>query len=330
VDPAQLLDRLWAEGAAVDDRQAIAVARESAGPLADELALWASWVVAEDGTVVGVDEAVIERVAGDPACRLLALAIELRAAVIRRDHELIDQFLQAIDAALGGAPHDERGATAKAAADLALAETALYGQDLPSARRCLDAIVETGPPAIRITALMRMASLALAAHDTRNAQKRARQALTLARSTQRATQGNQAQLLLGFASYMNDDPDGMRRALDPLVEADPDNSITRFLLAGLEGNERAIELVGEGLGVAARSGDAIGYALCALVGTRRYVAMGKRADALLVMSVVRARLEEVSPQLVAILVAELESWRDRWGEEAFAEAERDAMALLRS
>jgi hypothetical protein len=328
VDPAQLLDRLWAEGAAIDDRQAIAIAREAGGPTADELALWASWITADDGHVVGADEAVIDRVSGDPACALLVLAIELRTAVSRRDHETIDQALQAIDRMIGATPRDERGSTAHAAADLALAETALYGQDLPAARRCLDALVVTGPTAIRITALMRMASLAVAGSDTRNAQKRARQALTLARSTQRTAQGNQAQLLLGLLSYMNDDPDGMRSALEPLVANEPNSSLTRFLLAGLEGKERSIELYGEGLAAAARTGDAFGYALCGLVGSRQYVALGKRADALLVMSMVRVQLANIAPNLVAILDGELETWREQWGDEEFAQAERDAIALL--
>jgi hypothetical protein len=331
VDPASLLDRLWVEGAGVDDRQAIAIARESApDALRDQLVLWADWATSEDGSVRGTDEAVIDRVADDPACALLVLAIELRAAVTRRDHEVIDQALQAIDRLIGSTPRDERGNTAHAAADLALAETALYGQDLPAARRCLDSLIVTGPTAIRITALMRMASLAIAGSDTRNAQKRARQALTLARSTHRVTQGNQAQLLLGLISAMNDDADAMRRALEPLVAAEPNSSLTRFLLAGLEGNERAIQILGEGLGAAARSGDAVGYALCALVGSRRYVSIGRRADALLTMSMVRVQLADRAPDLVSILDAELVSWRERWGDEEFAQAERDAIELVPS
>ncbi|MBA2541796.1 MAG: hypothetical protein H0V17_19285, partial [Deltaproteobacteria bacterium] len=225
-------------------------------------------------------------------------------------------------------PRTDRGATAHAAADLALAETALYGKDLPAARRCLDPVVAAGPTAIRITALMRMSTLALANMEVRTAQKRARQALTLARSTQRTGQANQAQLLLGLVSYMNGEPEAMRGALEPLVIAEPNNSVTRFLLAGLEGNERAIEILGDGLGQAAREGDALGYALCALVGSRRYVALGKRADALLTMSMVRMRLADLQPQLVAVLDAELHAWREAWGADAFARAEREAMTLL--
>lgn len=326
MDPGTLLDRLWAEGAGVDDRLVIAAAREAAGPAADQLALWNDWISTEDGHTTGTHEALAERLAEDPACRLLILAIELRAAVARRDLASIDEALDAIDRLLGSTPKDERGATAHAAADLALAETALFGKDLPAARRCLEQVSTSGPPAIRITALMRMATLALANMEIRSAQKRARQGLTLARSTKRTGQANQAQLLLGLISAMAGEPEKMRAALEPLVVAEPNNSVTRFLLAGLEGNERAIEILAEGLTTAARQGDALGYALCALVGSRRYVALGRRADALLTMSMVRMQLVHVD--LLAILDGELQQWKEQWGAEVFEKAERDAMALL--
>ncbi len=331
VSPHDLLARLWTEGAGIDDRQAIIAARETATDprLLDELALWNDWLSTEDGHVTGTHEELAVRLADDPACRLLILAIELRAGVARRDHQAIDDALDAIDRVIGSTPRDDRGATAHAAADLALAETALYGKDLPAARRCLEPIVTSGPLAMRVTAYMRMATLALANTDVTTAQKRARQALTLARTTHRTGQGNQAQLLVGLVSAMAGESELMRNALEPLLVAEPNNSMTRFILAGLEDNDRAIEILAEGLGTAARTGDALGYALCALVGSRRYVTLGKRADALLTMSMVRVQLADHQPQLVAVLDAELVSWREAWGEEAFAQAERDAMELLK-
>ncbi|MEO8701015.1 MAG: hypothetical protein ABI867_13285 [Kofleriaceae bacterium] len=331
MDPAELLDRLWAEGAGLDDRQDIAIARESAtGRPADELAIWADWIATDEGRATGASVEMVERLVVDPVSALLVLAIELRAAVLRRDHGSIDEALAAIDRAIGFTPREDRGATAHAAADLALAETALYGRDLPAARRCLDGLAASGPTTLRITALMRMTTLALASTDVRTAQKRARQALTLARSTERRQQANQAQLLLGLVAYMNEDADTMRSTLEPLIAAEPDNSFTRFLLAGLEGPERATAILGEGLGLAAQRGDALGYALCALVGARRYVALGKRADALLVMSSVRVQLTPHSEQLLAVLDSELATWKTQWGDAAFAQAERDAIALLDS
>jgi len=333
VTPTDLLDRLWVEGAGIDDRRAIATAREAAEvdpAIADQLALWNDWISTDDGHVTGTHEDLATRLAGDAACRLLILAIELRAGVARRDHAAIDDALVTIDRLIGSTPRDERGSTAHAAADLALAETALYGKDLPAARRCLDPVIAAGPLAIRITGLMRMATLSLANTDVTTALKRARQALTLARSTNRTGQGNQAQLLLGLVSAMAGEPEGMRAALEPLVAAAPDDSMTRFLLAGLEGNERAIEILAEGLTNAARTGDALGYALCALVGSRRHVALNRRADALLTMGMVRVQLANHQPQLVAVLDAEMVSWKTTWGDEAFALAERDAMELFRT
>lgn len=325
-----MLDRLWAEGAGLDDRQAIAAARESAtGPIADQLSLWADWVAADDGQSRGVEGDVIDRLADDPAALVLVIAIELRAAVLRRDHEAIDEALVATDRMLGRiATEDPRAAVARAAADIALAETALYGQDLPSARRCLEGLVASGPTALRITALMRSVTLALAGADAATARKRARQALTLAHSTNRPTQAQQAQLLLGIVSYMAGDTDAMRAQLQPLVEAHPDDATTRLVLAGLEGPDRAIATLADGLTRAAQRGDALGYALCALVGARRYVAIGKRADALVTMSSVRMQLGDLAPEVSYLLDAELESWKRAWGDEVFAKAERDAMALL--
>ena len=83
--PNDLLDRLWIEGAGIDDRQAIAAAREAGAEPAtlDQLALWNDWISTEDGHVTGTHEQLAERLADDPACRLLILAIELRAAVVR-------------------------------------------------------------------------------------------------------------------------------------------------------------------------------------------------------------------------------------------------------
>ena len=332
MSPTDLLDRLWVEGAGIDDRRVIMDARlAERDPVGDQLALWNDWITADDGHQTGTDAGLAERLSNDPPACLLILAIELRAAVSRRDHEAIDEALGAIDHMIGVVPRDDdRGTTAHAAADLALAETALYSKDLPAARRCLEPVATSGPVTIRITALMRMATLALANTEVKTAQKRARQALTMARSTNRTGQGNQAQLLLGLISAMAGEPDGMRAALEPLIAAEPNNSTTRFLLAGLEGNERAIEILGEGLGRAARSGDALGYALCALVGSRRYVAVGRRADALLTLSMVRVQLADHQAQLVAILDTELHTWREAWGDEAFAQAERDAMDLVQS
>ena len=99
VTPNDLLDRLWVEGAGIDDRLAIMAARETNPEpvIADELALWNDWITCDDGHATGTHEQLAQRLASDPACRLLIIAIELRAAISGRDHETIDDALGAID-----------------------------------------------------------------------------------------------------------------------------------------------------------------------------------------------------------------------------------------
>lgn len=326
---ADLIEQLWREGAGVDDGPGIATAREQAdGRVGDELALWGAWLAADAGHGTGVDPELAGRLAPDPVAALVVLAIELRAAVARRDHAAADDALGAIDRLIGRAPRADRGATAHAALDLALGEAALYGGDLPAARRLLEPIAAAGPTAIRIAALMRGATLALAGADARVAQTRARQALTLARVSDRPRQAEQAQLLLGLVSAMAGDADAMRATLEPLLAADPGGAFARLLLAGLEDPARASELLGQGLGAAAQRGDALGYTLCAIAGARRYVAACHRPEALIVLSAARVQLAGIAPGLVAAIDQQLHAWRTDWGDDAFVRAERDAIARL--
>jgi len=334
IDAAALLGRLWREGAAIDDRAAIAAARDSLLDVQrrDELAVFADWLAADDGSAAGVEPALTERLIGDPAAELLILAIELRAAVLRRDHAAIDLALVAVDGRLadpagGGAP-DARWTTARAAAELALAEAALYAQDPEAAESCLEPVAESGPPALRIAAVMRQTSVALARADLDAARARARQALDLAHAARRPRQAEQAQLLFGLVACAAGDAGAMRSALRPLVEASTGAPLIRLLTAGLEDPDEALAMLGDGVRIAAERGDAAGYALCALVGARRYVALGRRPDALVTMSAVRIQLAQHAPQLAAVLDAEVHAWRDAWGPEAFAEAERAAVAAI--
>ena len=77
------------------------------------------------------------------------------------------------------------------------------------------------------------------------------------------------------------------------------------------------------------SWDIAGYALCAIVAARHHVAGGRRPEALLSMSSVRAGLGDHAPQVAAVLDAELLAWRHAWGADAFTEAERTAISQLR-
>ncbi|HWM87616.1 MAG TPA: hypothetical protein VNO33_17300, partial [Kofleriaceae bacterium] len=135
--PRELLDRLWRLGVGVDDGGALAAARAAADDpaVALELDLFAGWMaVAGGGAQAPVDPAALP--AG--SARVLARAIDLRAARNRRDVTAIDAGFGAVDQELGLLDAaDPRGPTARAAVDLALAEVALMGRDLTAARRCL-------------------------------------------------------------------------------------------------------------------------------------------------------------------------------------------------
>jgi hypothetical protein len=328
-DAATVLARLWAEGVSTDDLADIAAVRTSVDERVDsELSLFVSWLGADEANTAGIDGGVTDRLTGDPAAELLILAVELRAAMHRRDHAAIDLALAAIDERLGDAPGDSRRATARAAAEIALAEAALYSQDLETASHCLDPVSASGPTAFRIAALIRHVTVALARPNLEVAQTRARQALMLAQQAQRPMQAEQAQLLLGLVAYLAGDADTMRSTLQPMLEQNARGPVVPLLAAGLAGPDEALALLGAGVRIAPERGDAAGYALCALVGARHHVAHGRRPDALLAMSAVRVRLGGHAPQVAAVLDAELLAWRHAWGASAFAEAERAAIARL--
>ena len=325
-----MLDRLWAEGVSIDDRADIEAARVRSIPLRldDELALFAAWLAADEAHTSGIDSSITERLTGDVAAELLILAIELRAAMHRRDHAAMDLALTAIDPRLADAPGYPRRATARAAAEIALAEAALYNQDLETARHCLDPVSASGPTAFRIAALVRHVTVALARPDLEIAQTRARQALMLARQEQRPMQAEQAQLLYGLVAYLAGDVEAMRSTLQPLVDEKSGKPVVPLLAAGIAGPEQALARIAQGVQIASERGDAAGFALCALVGARHHVAENRRADALLAMSSVRVRLGGHAPQVAAVLDAELLAWRHAWGASAFADAERAAIARL--
>jgi len=329
-DAASVLARLWAEGVSTDDLPDITAARAGElEPRVDaELNVFLAWLAADEANTAGIDNAITERLTGDPSAELLILAVELRAAMHRRDHAAIDLALAAIDERLVDAPDDPRRATARAAAEIALAEAALYSQDLETASHCLDPVSASGPTAFRIAALVRHVTVALARPSLETAQARARQALMLAQQAKRTLQAEQAQLLLGLVAYLAGDADTMRSTLQPLLEENANGPLVPLLAAGLAGPDEALSLLGAGVSIAPERGDAAGYALCALVGARHHVAHGRRPDALLAMSAVRVRLGGHAPQVAAVLDAELLAWRHAWGASAFAEAERAAIARL--
>jgi hypothetical protein len=329
-DAVTVLDRLWTEGVSTDDLSDIAAVRTGDLDLRidSELAVFIAWLATDEANTAGIDGSITDRLTGDPAAELLILAVELRAAMHRRDHAAIDLALAAIDERLGDATGDKRKVAARAAAEIALAEAALYSQDLETASHCLDPVSASGPTAFRIAALVRHVTVALARPNLEVAVTRARQALMLARQANRKLQAEQAQLLLGLVACLAGDTETMTSTLQPLLEENSGGPVVPLLAAGLAGPDEALARLGGSVEIAPERGDAAGYALCALVGARHHVAHGRRPDALLAMSAVRVRLGGHAPQVAAALDAELLAWRHAWGASAFAEAERAAIARL--
>jgi hypothetical protein len=324
MDTSELRDHLWRHGVSADDRDALAAAHAAPDDRDAllEVELFARWLAADDGE----PPAVVEPGTVPPAARVLAHALKLREASRRRDLGAIDACMAAIDHELAVLDAlDPRSATARACVDLALAEAALLGGDATAARRCLTRVAGSGPPAFRIAARQRQAILLLAQGDLPTALTRARQAVRLAEQLGRPTQGRQAELVLGLVAYLMNDAEGARSALAPVADTD---ATARVLLAGFDQPAQVVPLANHGLDAAAQRGDALGYAICCLVGGRACAAGGRLIDALVTVNAARAHLRDVAPELAIAIDGEVEAWRRAWGEEAFRAAEQQALSAF--
>ncbi|HKE14410.1 MAG TPA: hypothetical protein VKB80_06085 [Kofleriaceae bacterium] len=353
--PAELLDHLWRHGVSADDRDALAAARDAvagraaagraidphdphdaaadddAEPIDPDVALglqlFAGWLAAGDAdgdASAGLDPEAMP----DAELAVLAHAMALRRANRRRDLAAIDAGLAAVDEEMGSLdPGDPRGATARAAVDLALADAALLGGDVTAARRCLTRVAASGPPAFRIAALLHQVILLVARDDLPTALTRARQAERLADQLGRPVQGQRAQLLLGLVGYAMGDADAMRTALAPLASG-PDAATARVIIAGLDEPDQVPAAASAGIQISSERRDPLGYALCSLVGGRCHARRGRPVDALVLALPARLHVGGVAPELAVALDGEIEAWRRAWGDEAFRAAEREALAAL--
>ena len=86
-------------------------------------------------------------------------------------------------------------------------------------------------------------------------------------------------------------------------------------------------LLADGLKEAVEQGDPLGYTLCVLIGSRRYVTMNRDGDALIISAGI-VQLQSFAPFFASILVDERAAWMRDWGAERWAEAEMVAMKLL--
>jgi len=309
------VERAWREGVGPDDRSELA---SLAGHDDPELALFAVW---------------LELLAGRPApvppeLAAPAPAVVRAAAIVMRSKT--GEGLDELAAALDRLTDDDAHATAaRAWADFALAELAHASHDLATMQRRVEALVVPGRPvALRIAALIRMAGASLTRAEPAIARTWGRRALTLAETSGRKQQGVTARLLLAIIEYVGGHLDATRRLIEPLLADAEVHGTARLLLASIEEPERAMALFGEGVRRAVEQGDPITYLLTILIGSRRYVTLEHRADALVTISAGIVELRKVAPQLARVLEEEREHWRAAWGELVWADAELAAVRLV--
>jgi hypothetical protein len=219
---------------------------------------------------------------------------------------LIDRAAAALGAALEALPADDpRAVAAEAWADLALGELAIAVGDVRVARHRFEAVAATGRPvALRIAAMLRLIGLAAERRDLEAARGWARKAAALAGAQHREVHAGRAQLSCGLLDYAVGDLAAMRGSLAAVTGEGGVAAIARILLATAEPGPRAMQLLADTLAEAITTGDSLIYALCVLVGTRRYRLLGRPEDAEVTLAAGIEQLRNLVPHLANLLIAE--------------------------
>lgn len=242
----------------------------------------------------------------------------------------------------GGGPAvtaPRRIGAARAWGSLAVAEGAVVGGELETARRHLKAVAaapET-PPACRLAAAGRLAELDGVA-EPRAAVRRLDGVTEQAERLEQAGELLHALTIGGLLSLAAGDRDGGRSRLRraTLVSA-PDGSLrhhtlARMLLAVTEdrpGSDGALQELAEAIRLAAADGDSFSYLAVIGLAARVYHARGADADAVLTLSNGIHQLRSAGLAALALGVeAQRDALRAELGEERYAKAMEDAVALL--
>jgi hypothetical protein len=287
-----------------------------------ELALFSAWLAVASG-----ERPELPPAPDDPAGRVLHLATRIAGACLTGDRGELDAAVDALGDALAELdPDDPRAAVARGFADLAVGDAAQWSGEVAIARRRYEDVAEAGRPvALRIAALLKLAGASLGRDSVEPARTWARKALTLAEHGTRMEHATRARMLLGMLHHIAGDMTAARRTLAPNDRSSP---LARILLASMERANRAMPLLADGLREASERGDVLGYALCILIGARRYAAIGHDADALVTVSAGIVQLRHVAPHLSRFLEEERRSWETTWDVNRFRRAEQAAMDLL--
>ncbi len=323
VEVSAFVERAWRDGVGPDDRDDIErLLRESTDL---ELHLFSAWLDLIGGLPVEVPVSL--PTSAGATVRVAALVVR---AQLLGDAAALQGALDELATALTQLTDDDSHVlAARAWADFALAEIAHAADDLSTMQRRIEALAVSGRPvALRITALMRMAGAVLSHVEPARARTWARRALTLAEANRRPKHAARARLLLAIAEYVGGNLPSVRKLVEPLLDQPESQQLARLLLASFEEPERAMALFGEGVRRAVEASDPASYLLCLLIGSRRYVALGRRPDALVTISAGIVELRKVAPPLARVLEDERQRWRDEWGEVDWAAAEASAIGLI--
>ncbi len=325
-DVADLVARAWRDGVGPDDVSWLRalLGRAEDPSIAHDRALIEVQVFGAIADVANGVAVTMPNIAHPPAAAALAAAGGVLAGCLTRAVDDLEKAVDALALALAAiATDDPNGAAARAWADFALGELAVSVADpVTAVRRFEAAAASAAPVALRISALLRLSSLAVARLDPAAAGILARRALALAEGAGRPAHAGRARLATAMFAYMTDDVAGARRLLAPAVATG--DIFARILLSELERAGAAMAILADGLRIATERQDPVAYLMCILVGARRYVRIGREADALVTLSAGIVQLSVVAPELAEVLAAERSGWKAAWPADRYQTAERQA------
>jgi len=271
-----------------------------------------------------------------PELQLLVRAIRLWSLVRAYRFGEAASVLGRLEAALAdatGAEASPRLVAAQSYADLALADAAAVGDDRATARRRWRAVAaRTGAPvAARIAAHLRLAVCIGNPDDLRQSEAHLGHMLALADGSGRADDAAVALLYAALAALLRGDRARARARFERIRTRPASPRLDRMaclVFAGVADPDDAMPELADGLRAAVESGDVVGYLSCVVVGAHRYVALGRRADALVTLGAAVISLRRVAPELADVVDGERQQLRADWGEAAYQDAARAALALL--
>jgi hypothetical protein len=176
--------------------------------------------------------------------------------------------------------------------------------------------------------MLKLVGVSMDRLDVEPARNWARKAAALAETNKRPLHAARARIAWGLLDYMAGDLSAMRKTLHGVIEHGRDSAIARLLLAGAEKGAKAMQLYADGLKEAVDQGDPLAYGLCVLAGSRRYVGMGRDADALVTISAGIIQLQSFAPPFAQFLIDERAEWHRTWPAERWKAAEEGAMRIL--